>query len=524
MRILELQIKNFGKFADKTLRFHQGMNIMTGANEAGKTTIVSFICGMFYGIEKQRGRASGRDEYSLRQPWENPAYFAGVMHFESGGKIFRLERSFHTREKRASLVCETDGEELSIEHGDLAVLLEGMSETAFRNTIYITQGSSEAKAGLADEVRRYMANLQSAGDSEIDVNGALAKLDEQRKALEGEQKRELMRASGKCREIQMKLDYVQQEIQTLHEEALEKERAVCRAQEEWQEALHQQEAWKAQVQEPESRDSKRKRELLLLLLGLSAIVTSALVPGIWLKGMTLAGWLALFGIFWWRRKRSLENEEEMDLESQEELQRQQGAQQVQTLGQECQRLMWQLEHFKEEIREKETARDNLREMIEEIGQESYSRGYFQEELESVKLAISTVKKVSKELHQRLADELNRRISEILSVITEGRYTSIFLDEDLSIKINTPNKLLTIEQVSRGTMDQIYFALRMAAGELISQKEPMPIILDDAFAMYDDERLRQTIEWLMDTGRQVLLFTCHEREQKIYEEILEMEEK
>ncbi len=60
-----------------------------------------------------------------------------------------------------------------------------MSETAFRNTIYITQGSSEAKAGLADEVRRYMANLQSAGDSEIDVNGALAKLDEQRKALEG---------------------------------------------------------------------------------------------------------------------------------------------------------------------------------------------------------------------------------------------------------------------------------------------------------------------------------------------------
>ena len=124
----------------------------------------------------------------------------------------------------------------------------------------------------------------------------------------------------------------------------------------------------------------------------------------------------------------------------------------------------------------------------------------------------------------MADELNRRISEILSVITEGRYTSIFLDEDLSIKINTPNKLLTIEQVSRGTMDQIYFALRMAAGELISQKEPMPIILDDAFAMYDDERLRQTIEWLMDTGRQVLLFTCHEREQKIYEEILEMEEK
>lgn len=232
----------------------------------------------------------------------------------------------------------------------------------------------------------------------------------------------------------------------------------------------------------------------------------------------------MFGVFWWRRKRSLENEGETHQESQAELQRQQGEQRIQALGQECQRLMWQLEHFKEEVREKETARDNLRETIEEIGKESYKQGYLQEEVEAVKLAISSIKEVSKELHQRLADELNRRVSEILSVITEGRYTSIFLDEALRIRINTPGKLLTIEQVSRGTMDQIYFALRMAAGELLSQEESMPIILDDAFVMYDDKRLRQTIRWLMDTGRQVLLFTCHEREQKIYEEILGMEEK
>lgn len=524
MRILELQIKNFGKFANKTLRFHQGMNIMTGANEVGKTTIVSFICGMLYGIEKQRGRATGRDEYSLRQPWENPVYFAGVMRFESGGKIFRLERSFHTGEKRASLVCETDGEELSIDHGDLAVLLEGMSETAFRNTIYITQGTSEAKAGLADEVRRYMTNLQSAGDSEIDVKGALAKLEEQRKVLEGEQKQALMQANEKCREIRMKLDYVQQELVSLQGAALEKEAEMRRAQEEWQEALHWQETMKVQAKEPERRDGKRKRAFLLPLLGLLAVLTSALVPGIWPKGLALAGGLVLFGSFWWRRKHSLENKDKTETESHEEQQRQQGAQRIQALGQERQRLKWQLEHFREEIREKETARDNLMETIEEIGKESYKQGYLQEEVEAVKLAISSIKEVSKELHQRLANELNQRVSEILSVITEGRYTSIFLNEALRIRINTPGKLLTIEQVSRGTMDQIYFALRMAAGELLSQEESMPIILDDAFVMYDDKRLRETIRWLIDTGRQVLLFTCHGREQKIYEDIMGMEEK
>ena len=51
---------------------------------------------------------------------------------------------------------------------------------------------------------------------------------------------------------------------------------------------------------------------------------------------------------------------------------------------------------------------------------------------------------------------------------------------MEVRINTPKKLLSLEQVSRGTMEQIYFALRMAVGEMFCQDETMPIILDDAF--------------------------------------------
>lgn len=46
--------------------------------------------------------------------------------------MFRLERNFNRREKSVSLVCETDGEELSVESGDLDVLLEGLNETSYR--------------------------------------------------------------------------------------------------------------------------------------------------------------------------------------------------------------------------------------------------------------------------------------------------------------------------------------------------------------------------------------------------------
>lgn len=99
MRILELEIINFGKFNHETVTFHDGMNLIYGENEMGKTTLHSFIRGMFFGIEKQRGRAARKDEYSIREPWFHAGQFAGIMRFESGGKIFRLERNFYPQGK-----------------------------------------------------------------------------------------------------------------------------------------------------------------------------------------------------------------------------------------------------------------------------------------------------------------------------------------------------------------------------------------------------------------------------------------
>lgn len=139
MKILELQIKSFGKFSNQTVLLHDGVNIIYGKNETGKSTIYAFIRAMFFGLERARGRAARNDEYSLRKPWENPGCFWGAMRFESGGKVFRLERNFSTQEKSSVLVCETDGEELSVENGDLDVLLEGMNEISYRNTFLIGQ-------------------------------------------------------------------------------------------------------------------------------------------------------------------------------------------------------------------------------------------------------------------------------------------------------------------------------------------------------------------------------------------------
>ena len=58
MKLLNLHISGFGKFQDQDVSFEDGLNVVYGKNEAGKSTLHTFIRGMLFGIEKQRGRAS----------------------------------------------------------------------------------------------------------------------------------------------------------------------------------------------------------------------------------------------------------------------------------------------------------------------------------------------------------------------------------------------------------------------------------------------------------------------------------
>ena len=92
-----------------------------------------------------------------------------------------------------------------------------------------------------------------------------------------------------------------------------------------------------------------------------------------------------------------------------------------------------------------------------------------------------------------------------------------VDEKLKMSLYTGARKISIDQVSRGTVEQIYFALRMAATEILYDEE-YPIILDDTFVFYDDVRLESTLRWLVKSKKQVLIFTCQKREQDILNKI------
>ena len=109
--------------------------------------------------------------------------------------------------------------------------------------------------------------------------------------------------------------------------------------------------------------------------------------------------------------------------------------------------------------------------------------------------------------------LNKTASELISGITGGIYDSMSVDESLNVFMNTRTRLVPVEQVSSGTMDQIYLALRLAAARLIQPEgDYMPLIFDDSFVLYDEDRLRTALKWLKKAyPGQIIIFTCHQRE-------------
>ena len=111
------------------------------------------------------------------------------------------------------------------------------------------------------------------------------------------------------------------------------------------------------------------------------------------------------------------------------------------------------------------------------------------------------------------------MSRIASDITGGKYQDIKVDEKLRIKTEVGDRYQYLERLSTGAIEQVYFSLRLAISDLMYGENKMPILLDDTFAYYDDLRLEKVLKMLSkNQERQILLFTCHNREKEILDRI------
>lgn len=510
MRLLELDIKNFGKFHNRIIEFQDGLHLVCGGNEAGKSTIHTFIRAMLFGLERKRGRGSANDTFSRYEPWENGNYYAGGLRFICGGKQFYLQRNFDRYAKKALLVCETDGEELSVEDGDLDVLLDGLTEASYENTLYIGQLHAPTSRALAAELKNYAASYYVTGDSDINLAGALEYLSAKKKAVDREAKQVLFEKQKKRDAAEQEASYVWRELHHIDNKIEEVREELERRELKEEEGTGEDELeneWVKRRFTDVLRPAKwRVHPVEILVILVLIILAFVLLPNPLNSFVTVV--VALLGaIYIWNRmkigRRGQETEPEEILEGivpEEEL--------VST-----DKLIWELEHLTGERKEKQVEYDNFQEQLQELDEVGDEYLKLNKRREALLLAAKRLEDVSCDMQKELTVHLNQRASEIIETITDGKYERLSVDENLRMGLLYQGRHVAMEQVSQGTLEQVYFALRMAVAELLYD-EKYPVILDDTFVFYDDVRLEKTLRWLAGCGRQVILFSCQNREEEI----------
>jgi len=147
-------------------------------------------------------------------------------------------------------------------------------------------------------------------------------------------------------------------------------------------------------------------------------------------------------------------------------------------------------------------------------QEQYSE--LRKNNESIELVKILLAKAYENMKNNISPIFTKKLSENITEITNGKYKKLtFNDEQgLIVELNNGN-YISAERLSTGTIDQLYLSLRLAMLDEISN-EKVPIILDESFAYYDDERLKNILNYLVNefNDRQIIIFTCSHREKDI----------
>ena len=180
MRFIDLHIDGFGRFHDFSMTFDPGMNVIYGTNEAGKSTLHTFLQAMLYGFTRARGVEAEHDTMARLTPWENPEVYSGTLRLEADGTIWRIERDFHKSRDSFTLVNETAGTTESAPAAKLQAILGGLSETAYAGTVSIGQLKTASPSGMSGELARYITNMNTSGSMELDISGAMALLEREK--------------------------------------------------------------------------------------------------------------------------------------------------------------------------------------------------------------------------------------------------------------------------------------------------------------------------------------------------------
>lgn len=187
----------------------------------------------------------------------------------------------------------------------------------------------------------------------------------------------------------------------------------------------------------------------------------------------------------------------------------------------------QINEKKLELHRIELSKNNIMPQLDDLAQIEEELVITEEEYDDLMKknnSMIVVKQALENAYEKMKKDVTpmftNSLSENISRISNNKYNKVSINDENGMMVELQSgEYVPAERLSLGTIDQLYLSLRLSMNTEVSS-ENMPVILDEAFAYYDDERLENILRFLVEnySNKQIIILTCTNREENIFEKL------
>lgn len=617
MKINNLKINGFGKLKNKNLNLNNGINVIYGENESGKSSSLKFISSMLYGASKNK---NGKDisDFDKFKPWDSEEFSGKISYTLDNGEEYEVYREFKKKNpviynslkediSKTFTIDKTKGIEFFKEQ-------TGIDEETFYSTAITEQEGIKLSRSSQNSIVQKISNLVSSGDDNISFKKSLDKINRSQNEEVGTERtsqRPINVVENKIHKLLEQKKSLEIYKESIYDNSLEKDNLkqeeknievqikflkelknkqdnnrLKNAEINFNKNLEKEYNEKIQelnkkIDEEESSRVIEKANFTNYYIAISIfIIAFILILVLAQRIFKLTSIIAIIPIILMLLKMKKEKTRVLKAKETREVGKEKLINELEILKQNKEAQITQIS-IKEEKILQDTEREN-RDLMDKY-LDSLELGFMQENvvksydnvsreieqkenrLNTIRFKLQTMETHTKDINSKLDDlakieeelqdaedekeellhlnnsyniakscletayekvkanispRFTENLSDIISKISNGRYSNVILNdtEGLMVEIQNGN-YVSASRLSVGTIDQMYISLRLSALEEISH-ERMPIILDEAFAYFDDERLKNILGYLSNNFKenQIIIFTCSNREEKMLKEL------
>ena len=551
MYLKKVLIKDFGKFHNKGLDLKEGLNIVYGEKDSGKTTIKDFILATIFGISKKKGIGSSDDSYERNRPEEGLGY-GGLAYIENDGETYLIEKDFYSS-AQTSVLNVASGRDIRLKiPNTLYGTFTKVDRTTYEGNMCITSPDIDDKELLAEHIENYITNIVQSGSVNVDRKKAVAYLDNELKKNSVEPlSRRLDILTEKIEtydDVDPAIEAVEKEIKQLDENFMieaEKRKRVARKlveNEDGSITYEEDEELEAKInklsenqKEHMEEDEPQKKPLheklwFVLLIGVAIIVAVTflvrILPFEEIIRRIFILFTTIFVIFTivddLRLKGFFRNDDENETptdedfnkvleELQEEYEQQEEIEFDMTFAKEYQEQKKLLKEKEAALLERRRERSVLKAEFNDVFKK---KGDLEDEVKAITLAKQRINSISdsirKEVNKILFVDTKKYIREMLG----SEYIALEPGEEGHLYVRRNSEAIRLSQLDKGDIIKLYIAIRLSLAKNLVEDE-VPLIFDDAFRELSGKDVITMCDCLSRLDvKQVIILTSDENTRRL----------